>query len=79
MFKQMFCELIAAFGNCIFMLLVCTFVMIYTIAVLIGNILAVFGFNGLINKILGSVHGPLSDVYGEEQADTITDWFRIVK
>lgn len=78
-FKQMFYELLAALGNCFVMLLVCTFVMACTIAVLIGNIFAVFGFDGLINKVLGSMHKLLSETHGEEYADTITDWFRVVK
>lgn len=79
MFKQMFCELIEAFVNCLIMLLVCIFMMIYTIVILIGNVLAVFGFDGFINKALGRMYGPFSDVYGEDSADTITDWFRVVK
>lgn len=79
MFKQMFCELIEAFVNCLVMALVCAFVVICSIVILIGNILAVFGFDGLINKVLGVMHGFLSEAHGEEYAESVTDWFRIVK
>ena len=78
-FKQMFCELAVALINCLVMLLVCAFVMIYSIVVLIGNILAVFGFDGFINKVLGGTHGFLSEMHGEEYAESVTEWFRVVK
>lgn len=79
MFKQMFCELIVAFVNCLIMLLICAGVMIYVVVILVGNILAVFGFDGFINKALGVMYGWLSDVRGKEYADEAMDMFRVVK
>lgn len=78
MFKQQFGELLSAVGMFLFWMLVVTFCVIWLVGVLIGNILAVFGFNGPIDTIIAAMTRMLTDVYGAENAEALTNEFRIV-
>lgn len=79
MFKQQFGELLFTVGVFLFWMLVIIFCAIWLVGVLIGNILAVFGFNGPIDKIIAAMTHMLTDVYGAENAEALANGFRVVE
>lgn len=79
MIKQQFCELLFTVGVFLSWMLVIIFCAIWLVGVLIGNILAVFGFDEPIDKIIAAMTRMLTDVYGAETAEAIANGFRVVE
>ena len=79
MIKKQLCEIGAAFGQFVVVLGILILCFVAFIIILVGNLLAVFGFDGLINKALDTLSRTLTHVYPEEVAVSIMESFRVVE